>query len=91
MCLEKYDGFWLFLTQWKISIIAISLQLEGGKHPKNVGLQTTLFPLILIWKDDWGRDGKGTNHYGAWYYAHTLQGLPGNDLLRKLFYPYFTT
>ena len=28
MCLEKYDGFWLFLTQWKISIIAISLQLS---------------------------------------------------------------
>ena len=31
------------------------------------------------------------NHHGAWYYAHTLQGLPGNDLLRKLYYPYFTT
>lgn len=30
------------------------------------------------------------NHYVAWYFAQILQGLPGNDLLRQLYYPYFT-
>lgn len=30
------------------------------------------------------------NHYGAWNFAQILQGLPGNDLLRQLYYPYFT-